>query len=174
MKVLNLLNWLNVDAEPAAPASGSVTYLKDGVIEVKSSDGKHTRTVSGVEVGPNGEAVFNNPLILNSGITFGPGIAVDITGQTDDLLIPNLSGGVTICLNFTGNFKLTGIQVPDETKSYLLFIKNTGSGGVLRNNDPGSIAKNRFLIPSGNTNFSNKSAILVYDTIAQRWQIYGL
>lgn len=174
MKIKSLLNWDNLDTTPAAPSSGAVSYLKNGVIEVKEAGGVVTRTVSGVEVGPVGEAIFNNPLVLNSGITFGPGIEVDIDAKTDDLVIPNVSGGVTVCLNFSGNYKLTGIQVPDPTKSYLLFVKNTGSGGVLRNNDPGSIAQNRFLIPGGNTNFSNKSAILVYDTIAMRWQIYGL
>jgi len=149
--------------------AGNVTLVNDGVNVNDSNELKFVQP----KVSTSTET-FNSPVTFNNGIVFGPGIEANINSNTNDLTVPNLSGGVTLCLNFTGQYKLTGIAVPDPTKSFLLFVKNTGNSGILRNNDSGSIAQNRFLIPSGNSNFGNKSAILVYDTIAQRWQIYGL
>lgn len=118
----------------------------------------------------------NNNLVLPGGLQFAGGFSsATITANTNDLLISGLAGSALVRINSTGNFQLTGIVVPDNTKSYFFSIFNVGLTGQItyKNNDAGSIAQNRFLLGADILVQAGEGLSFIYDPVDQRWRSPG-
>jgi len=121
----------------------------------------------------------NNNVVLPGGLQFGGGYsAANLTANTNDLLISNLSGSALIRLSSTGNFQLTGVVVPDNTKSYFFSIFNvnpsTPTGNItFKNNDAASTAQNRFLLGNDIVLQAGEGLTFIYDPVDQRWRSPG-
>lgn len=118
----------------------------------------------------------NNNLIIPGGLQFAGGYSTaNITANTNDLSIPNLSSSSLVRITSSGNFSLTGIVVPDNTKSYFFSIFNVGVTGqiIFKNNDAGSLAQNRFLLGNDITVQAGEGLTFIYDPVDQRWRSPG-
>lgn len=123
----------------------------------------------------SGNTVISNSLILEGGFVLPDAISVTVNTNSDDLNIPNLTSGVTIRVDTTGNRDLTGIVPPDTGQSSILFITNVGTGTLrLKNNDAGSQANNRFIMGTNENLSTDQSAIFVYDTTGLHWRMYAI
>lgn len=131
--------------------------------------------INGISTDDNGNIIIENNLILNGGMVLPPAINVTLNTNTNNLLIPGLSNGVLIRITTTGNFNLTGIVPPDITQGGLIFVANVGNNNlILKNNDAGSSANNRFIMGGDKTVQSGEAAIFVYDTISLRYRLFSV
>lgn len=118
----------------------------------------------------------NNNLVLPGGLQFAGGFSsATLTANTNDLLISGLAGSSLVRINSTGNFSLTGIVVPDSTKSYFFSIFNVGLTGniIFKNSDVASTAQNRFLLGADITVQPGEGLSFIYDPVDLRWRSPG-
>lgn len=118
----------------------------------------------------------NNNLVLPGGLQFAGGFSsATLTANTDNLLITGLASSALVRIDSTGNFSLTGIVVPDNTKAYFFSIFNVGLTGniIFKNNDVGSTAENRFLLGNDITVQPGEGLSFIYDPVDQRWRSPG-
>lgn len=135
------------------------------------------RGVDGITVDDNGNIIFESPVIIESGLSFGPAIDVPITGNVNNLVIPSLSNGVLVRFIPTGNFNITGIVPVDITKGGVIYFTNASAGAnsiQLLENNAGSLAQNRILAGGNKTVQKDESGIIVYDTVSQRNRVFSI
>lgn len=124
----------------------------------------------------DGDLVVNGALVLAGGLQFGPSFATaNLIANTNNLAIANLATSILVRLTTAGNFQLTGIVVPDITKTFFFNAFNVGTSGniIFKNNDAGSIAQNRFLV-GGDINVQPGEGLsLIYDPVDLRWRSPG-
>lgn len=131
--------------------------------------------IPGVIVNENNQIVFENNVVIQGGMVFGPAITETITGNIDNLNIVNLSGGVLVRLTSTGNFNITGLVNPDITQGLWVIINNIGNNSItLMDNNASSAPNNRFLLGASKNLQANEGLTLVYDTISLRWRPFGI
>lgn len=125
----------------------------------------------------DGDLVVNGALTLAGGLQFGPTFATaSLIANTNNLLISNLANSILIRISTTGgNFSLTGIVVPDNTKTFFFNVFNVGSAGniIFKNNDAGSTAQNRFLVGGDITVQPGEGLSFIYDPVDLRWRSPG-
>ena len=124
----------------------------------------------------NGNLVVNGALTLAGGLQFGPTFAsASLIANTNNLLISNLANSILVRLLSTGNYSLTGITVPDNTKTYFFNIFNVGTTGniIFKNDDAGSTAQNRFLLGGDITVQPGEGLTFIYDPVDLRWRSPG-
>lgn len=114
----------------------------------------------------------NGTIEVEGGLIFGDAATYNLVGNTDDAVIPNIGSSVLIRLTTAGPLPdLTGIIPDDITKSAMIMLLNVGATSIiLRNNDAGSAAQNRFLMGGNITLQPDEGAIFVYDTVDLRWR----
>lgn len=118
-------------------------------------------------------------VVIPAGIQFGGAYAqVNITANTNNLVIPNLANVVLVRLTSTGNYNLTGIQVPNNTIAYFFSIFNvnpaTPVGNItFKNNNTSSLAENRFELGNDVVLQSGEGLTFIYDPVSQRWRSPG-
>jgi cytoskeletal protein CcmA (bactofilin family) len=124
----------------------------------------------------DGDLIINGALTLAGGLQFGPTFATgSLIANTNNLLIPNLANSILVRLTSAGNFQLTGIVVPDNTKTYFFNVFNVGTSGniIFKNNDIGSTAQNRFLVGADITVQPGEGLSFIYDPVDLRWRSPG-
>jgi len=170
MKIETLLFLKETDTEPANPASGVVAYVKEGVIFVKGPGEQLTKTVSGVESGPNGELSIESGLILGDANT-PPSLAAN----TDDLAVTDIEKTIVLRLSASGNYSLSGLAPANDNFAYMVYISNVGTSNItIKNNSASSIAANRFLLGGNKTLQSDEGVLLFYDPVSKRWRGAGI
>ena len=113
--------------------------------------------------------------VVQGGIAFASSVTVNISSDTDDLVVPDLENTVEIRLNVTGNRTLTGIVPFDDTLAQWITIFNVGTGNLsLKNNNVGSSANNRFLLGANKTVQSDEGVSFIYDDQDKRWRSFGI
>lgn len=124
----------------------------------------------------DGDLVVNGALVLAGGLQFGPSFATgSLIANTNNLLIPNLANSILVRLSTAGNFQLTGIEVPDSTKTFFFNAFNVSTSGniIFKNDNAGSDAQNRFLV-GGDINVQPGEGLsLIYDPVNLRWRSPG-
>ena len=117
----------------------------------------------------------NGNLVIPAGLQFSGGYSSsELTGNTDNLIITNLGGSSLVRMSSTINVNLTGIQVPDQTKSYFFSIFNVGSSNIIfKNNNSGSLNENRFLIGSDINVQGGEGLTFIYDPVDLKWRSPG-
>lgn len=99
---------------------------------------------------------------------------INLTGNTHNLVIPGLEGFSLVEISSNGNYSLTGIILPDIAKAWELKIFNHGTNNIiLKNNDVGSSANNRFLNGGDITCQPQEGFILIYRPTQLRWSCPG-
>ena len=124
----------------------------------------------------DGDLVVNGSVTLAGGLQFGPTFATgSLTANTNNLLIANLANSILVRLTSTGNNSLTGIVIPDNTKTYFFNVFNVGVTGNInfKNNDASSDAQNRFLIGSDINVQPGEGLSFIYDPVDLRWRSPG-
>jgi hypothetical protein len=124
----------------------------------------------------DGDLVVNGALTLAGGLQFGPSFATaSLIANTDNLVIDNLANSILVRLTSAGNFNLTGITVPDNTKTYFFNTFNVGASGniIFKNNDAGSTAQNRFLVGGDIIVQPGEGLSFIYDPVDLRWRSPG-
>ena len=124
----------------------------------------------------DGDLVVNGALTLAGGLQFGSSFAsASLIANTDNLLIDNLASSILVRLTSAGNFQLTGIVVPDNTKTYFFNIFNVGISGniIFKNDNAGSTAQNRFLLGGDITVQPGEGLSFIYDPADLRWRSPG-
>ena len=123
-----------------------------------------------------GSLKLNGSLELSGGLQFGSSYAsATLTGNTDDLLITDLANSVLVRLDADNNYSLTGIVVPDNTKTYFFSIFNVGTNKniTFKDDDTDSIAQNRFLLGANVVVQPGEGITLIYDPVSVRWRSPG-
>ena len=124
----------------------------------------------------DGDLIINGALTLAGGLQFGPTFATgSLIANTNNLIIANLANSILVRLTSAGNFQLTGIVVPDNTKTYFFNVFNVGTSGniIFKNNDIGSTAQNRFLVGADITVQPGEGLSFIYDPVDLRWRSPG-
>lgn len=121
------------------------------------------------------------------GIGAGGGSPVQVTGIITTIDVPQftadqndftISNGFTspiTILNFSSDAlrNLTGIA--NGVKNIVLILRNVGTNPIiLKNEDTGSIAANRFNIAGGDTTLSRGGMSFVYDAAISRWTPFAM
>ena len=156
--------------------SGDYTQTGDYTLNGLFNHTGDTTQVGDFEI--TGTLTVSGPLELEGGLQFGSSYAsATLTGDTDDLLIANLASSILVRLECDagGTDNLTGIVVPDNTKTYFLSIFNVGTTGLIKfkNDDAGSTAQNRFLIGADRSVQAEEGIMLIYDPVDLRWRSPG-
>ena len=115
-------------------------------------------------------------IVVPGGLQFGGGYSsATLTGNTNNLLVADLSSSVLLRLETTGNYQLTGIVVPDSRKAFFFSIFNIGlSGNILfKNENAGSTDVNRFSLGGDVTVQPGEGLTFIYDPVDQRWRSPG-
>ena len=98
---------------------------------------------------------------------------ISLAGNTNNLNV-GLEGFSLVEISSTGNYNLTGIVVPDNTKAWELKLFNKGTNNIIiKNNDAGSSAEDRFLNGMDITCQSQEGLILIYRPSQLRWSCPG-
>ena len=131
--------------------------------------------LSGLSTDGNGNIIVENNLILNGGMIMPPAININLTGNTNNLVITGLLNGVLIRISSSGNYNLTGLVPPDIAQGGLIFISNIGTNSItLKNNSALSSETNRFLMGADKKLQDDESAIFVYDTLNLRYRMFSV
>jgi hypothetical protein len=118
--------------------------------------------------------IIKNPSVISGGIIYSSYENVTITANTDNLSITNIASNVLIRINATGNFNLTGIINPDGLGREIK-VFNVGSNNIiLKNNDAGSTAINRFQNGADKTLQAGEGIAMIYDVVDFRWKAFGV
>jgi hypothetical protein len=142
--------------------SGSTLHIGDTV-----QTGSYTVT---------GSVSINGPLELGGGLQFGSSFATaSLSANTDNLLIPNLENSILVRLDAApSNYSLTGIVVPDNTKTFFFSVFNVGTRNItFKDDDVGSTADNRFLLGADVVIQGGEGITLIYDPVDTRWRSPG-
>ena len=142
--------------------SGSTLHIGDTV-----QTGSYTVT---------GSVSINGPLELGGGLQFGSSFATaSLSANTDNLLIPNLENSILVRLDAApSNYSLTGIVVPDNTKTFFFSVFNVGTRNItFKDDDVGSTADNRFLLGADVVVQGGEGITLIYDPVDTRWRSPG-
>lgn len=138
-------------------------------VSIGSAVWKEITPPGGIETGDQGE------ITLGSGVVLGTALTATINANTDNLVVPNIETAIVLRLNVTGNYSLTGLTPANITKAWMLFVANIGTGNLsIKNNDPASLAENRFILGSNKTIQSDEGILLFYDPISNRWRGSGI
>lgn len=114
-------------------------------------------------------------LIIPAGLQFSGGYSSSVlTSNTNDLDITNLAASSLVRMSSINNYNLTGISVPDETKSYFFSVFNVGNFNIIfKNNSNLSIEKNRFLIGNDIIVQGGEGLTFIYDPVDLKWRSPG-
>lgn len=156
--------------------SGDYTQTGDYTLIGASDHTGNTIQVGDFEI--TGTLTVDGPMELQGGLQFGSSYAsATLTGDTDDLTIPDLASSILVRLECDagGTDNLTGIVVPDNTKTYFLSVFNVGTVGLIKfkNDDAASTAQNRFLIGADRSVQAEEGIMLIYDPVDLRWRSPG-
>lgn len=153
-----------------------------GVVTVATTGGQ---TINGVSTQVLGE--YQSVIVRSNGSNW---LKVTTTGEFTgtisfggDLTPPNITGntnnysptGLSTCnflrLSTTGNFNITGLLAPATAVNQGIFICNVGTNNfILKNQDAGSTAANRFLLGGDRTIQADEGLMVIYDQVSQRWR----
>ncbi len=145
------------------------------VIVSGSSAELNTLTVSG-------DLTVSGSVNFSGGLQFGGSFSsASLSSNTNNLLISNLADSILVRISSNGNYDLTGIVVPDNTKSYFFNIFNVNpqapSPGAFsitfKNQNVGSTAQNRFLFGNDVNIQPGEGVTLIYDPVDLRWRSPG-
>jgi UDP-3-O-[3-hydroxymyristoyl] glucosamine N-acyltransferase len=123
-----------------------------------------------------GSLTVRGPLELEGGLQFGSSFAsATLTGNTDNLVIANLETSILVRLEASpSNYSLTGIVVPDNTKTFFFSVFNVGTRSItFKDEDAGSDADNRFLLGANVVVQAGEGITLIYDPVDTRWRSPG-
>lgn len=122
-----------------------------------------------------GSLGMSGSLQLQGGLQFdGTFGEATLTANTDDLVINNLVNSILVRLESTSNVQLTGIEVPDQTKTYFFTVFNVGTNNIIfKNNNVGSLNQNRFLLGGDVTVQGGEGLTLIYDPVDLKFRSPG-
>jgi hypothetical protein len=124
-----------------------------------------------------GSLTVNGPLVAEGGLQFGGNsfATASLSANTNNLLIPNLENSILVRLEASpSNYNLTGIVVPDNTKTFFFAVFNVGTRNItLKDDDAASSADNRFLLGADVNIQGGEGITLIYDPIDTRWRSPG-
>ena len=125
----------------------------------------------------SGSMTINGPLVAAGGLQFGGNsfATASLSANTDNLLIPNLENSILVRLEASpSNYNLTGIVVPDNTKTFFFAIFNVGTRNItFKDEDASSNADNRFLLGADVLIQGGEGITLIYDPVDTRWRSPG-
>lgn len=179
--------YYNFALNPAVTDDGNAGYLvndlwtnsvtKETYICVDTTNGAaiwKPVTLGSVTINNNNEIVFNNNVVIEGGMVFGPAIDVNIVTDQNNLVISGLSAGVLVRFTPTGTRQITGIVPPSITSSSWMILYNIGGSNLtLVDNSASSSANNRFLMNSNILLNPNEGVSLIYDTSSLRWRSFA-
>jgi len=99
---------------------------------------------------------------------------INLTGNTNNLVIPGLDSFSLVEMTSDGNFNLTGIAVPDPEIAYELKVFNNGVNNIIiKNQSASSTAQNRFSNGGDITMQPEEGFVIIYRPTVQRWSCAG-
>lgn len=117
--------------------------------------------------------ITNTDVNFEGSMSFGDAlITPTINAHQDDYDPAGLQDTIVLDISSSGNYNITGIESPIPDGTRILYIFNIGGNNIVfKDNDAGSLAKNRILLGSNKTVQSGEGLILVYDNAEDRWKV---
>lgn len=126
-----------------------------------------SRTVYNGTIAFNADALLSPPALVANVDNYDPLGWRNVDGNVVKSVLRMLTDGV--------NRRVSGLVAPVNLDGSIVTITNIGVAGsvVLRNNDPLSLATNRFILNNNTVLAPNETTTVWYDVISQRWRLYG-
>jgi hypothetical protein len=167
---VTLVPFLSYAADPSAGSACAVT----GALVM--TGGPESGGAGGLMVCSGGtwKSFLSYDSSANAALNYGISVTgvlspATLSGSQNDYSPAGLPGASILRLNAGADVNVTGLAGGSDGRVITLF--NTGSGNiVLKNQDSGSSALNRFAFSADIVLGADQSATLIYDATSQRWR----